>query len=147
LSGYASPVSFLGKSFPGTDIYDVDELPAIDLLVLTHDHYDHLDYGTITRLNHKVKKIVAPLGVGTHLEYWGIGLDKITELDWRQSVLLEKEVRLTASPARHFSGRSLQRGKSLWTAYVLHFQGHTLYLGAIPATVITLSALGRSRPV
>src|SRR5215831_1863180 len=63
-SGYASPFSFTAKSFKGSDIYSVDEIPAIDLLILTHDHYDHLDYKTVQRLQNKTKAIYTSSGVG-----------------------------------------------------------------------------------
>ncbi len=128
-SGYASPVSFFGKAFKGADAYKAEDFPDIDLLVITHDHYDHLDYTTIVRLRNKVRKIVTPLGVGSHLEYWGIDAGKITELDWWESVSLTPDITLTATPARHFSGRKFLRNKTLWTSYVLNLHRHTLFLG------------------
>jgi L-ascorbate metabolism protein UlaG (beta-lactamase superfamily) len=128
-SGYASPVSLFGKSFPGTDVYGVDDMPAIDLLILSHDHYDHLDYETITKLIPKVKKFYAPLGVGAHLERWGVPTDRIMEFDWWENKPVSTDINLTAVPARHFSGRSFARGKSLWTAFVLNLHGYKLYLG------------------
>lgn len=128
-SGNASPVSFFGKAFPGADVYSVDDMPDIDMLVLTHDHYDHLDYKTITQLIPKVKKFYTALGVGAHLEYWGIPADRIVELDWWESQSAASDIALTAVPARHFSGRSFTRGKTLWTAFVLKLHGYTLFLG------------------
>ena len=128
-SGHASPVSFFGKSFPGTDVYSVDDMPAIDLLILSHDHYDHLDYETITKLIPKVKKFYTPLGVGAHLERWGVPTDRIVEFDWWENKPVSTDIDLTAVPARHFSGRSFARGKTLWTAYVLNLHGYRLYLG------------------
>ncbi len=128
-SGNASPVSFFGKSFPGTDVYGVDDMPAIDMLVLSHDHYDHLDYETITKLIPKVKKFYTALGVGAHLERWGVPADRIVEFDWWEHKSVSTNVDLTAVPARHFSGRSFARGKTLWTAFVLNLHGYRLYLG------------------
>ncbi|WP_020603850.1 MBL fold metallo-hydrolase [Spirosoma spitsbergense] len=128
-SGNASPVSFFGKSFPGTDVYGVDDMPAIDLLILSHDHYDHLDYETITKLIPKVKKFYTPLGVGAHIERWGVPTDRIVEFDWWERKPVSTDVDLTAVPARHFSGRSFTRGKTLWTAFVLNLHGYRLYLG------------------
>ncbi len=81
----ASPVSFLAKAFPGTNVYTAADMPEIDILLLTHDHYDHLDYHTILQLASKTKHIFTSLGVGAHLESWGIAPDKITELDWWES--------------------------------------------------------------
>lgn len=129
LSGSASPVSLFGRSFAGSDVYEVDDLPAIDLLVLSHDHYDHLDYVTIKQLMPKVKRFYVALGVGAHLERWGVPADRIVEFDWWESHRVSDNINLTATPARHFSGRSFARGRTLWTSYVLTLHGHNLFLG------------------
>ena len=128
-SGAASPVSFFGHSYPGSDVYGVDDMPDIDLLILSHDHYDHLDYKTITRLIPKVKRFYTALGVGAHLERWGVPADRIVEFDWWENKTVSDDIALTAVPARHFSGRSFVRGKTLWSAFVLKLHGYTLYLG------------------
>ncbi|MGV3504912.1 MAG: MBL fold metallo-hydrolase [Adhaeribacter sp.] len=127
-SGHASPFSFLVKAFAGANHYQSADLPEIDMLVITHDHYDHLDHTTISEIKDRVGHFYAPLGVGAHLEDWGVPAHKITELDWWESASRE-EFRLTATPARHFSGRGLRRGKTLWTSYVLEMPNHKLYLG------------------
>ncbi|GAB4034136.1 MBL fold metallo-hydrolase [Spirosoma jeollabukense] len=128
-SGYTSPVSFFGKAFAGADVYKVDDMPDIDMLVLSHDHYDHLDFETITKLIPKVRKFYTALGVGAHLERWGVPADRIVEFDWWESQPVATDISLTAVPARHFSGRSFTRGKTLWTAFVLKLHGYNLYLG------------------
>ncbi len=128
-SGYASPVSFFGGAFAGSDVYKVEDMPDIDLLILSHDHYDHLDYKTITQLIPKVKKFYTALGVGAHLERWGVPADRIVEFDWNESQQVSPDISLTAVPARHFSGRSITRGKTLWTAYVMKLHGYKLFLG------------------
>ncbi len=128
-SGNASPVSFFGKAFPGSNVYSVEDMPDIDMLVLSHDHYDHLDYLTIKKLIPRVKKFYTALGVGAHLERWGVPADKIVEFDWWESNHVAADIDMTAVPARHFSGRSLARGKTLWTAFVLKLHGYSLYLG------------------
>lgn len=128
-SGSASPVSFFGRSFPGTDVYDVADMPAIDFLILSHDHYDHLDYKTITQLIPKVRKFYTALGVGAHLEHWGVPADRIVELDWWEGGSIAPGVMLTATPARHFSGRSLARGRTLWASFVLNLPGYAVFLG------------------
>lgn len=128
-SGHASPVSFFGKSFPGTDVYSAADMPAIDCLILSHDHYDHLDYQTITGLIPKVRKFYTALGVGAHLERWGVPPDRIVEMDWWEGGPIAPGVTLTATPARHFSGRGLARGKTLWASYVLNLPGYTFFLG------------------
>ncbi|HSI89957.1 MAG TPA: MBL fold metallo-hydrolase, partial [Adhaeribacter sp.] len=127
-SGYAAPVSFMVKSFEGANEYDVADMPEIDMLVISHDHYDHLDHKTIKALNGKVKHYYVPLGVGAHLENWGIAPEKITELDWWEFTEAGN-FKLTATPARHFSGRGLKRGKSLWASFVLETPDHKIYIG------------------
>ncbi|MDT0643939.1 MBL fold metallo-hydrolase [Zunongwangia sp. F363] len=128
-SGNASPVSFFGKSFPGADKYEIEDFPEIDLLIQTHDHYDHLDYPSILKLKSKVKKVVTSLGVGAHLEYWGIEPEKITELNWWENHWVNPNLKLTAAPARHFSGRGLSRFKTLWSSFILEFKEYRFFLG------------------
>jgi len=128
-SGNASPVSFIAKSFEGSDIYTPDDFPEIDYLVLTHDHYDHLDYKTIRKLTSKIKNIFCSLGMSSHLIYWGFDEKIITEMDWWQTNKLDDDLYLTAAPARHFSGRGIKRFKTLWSSFILKTSSHNLYLG------------------
>jgi L-ascorbate metabolism protein UlaG (beta-lactamase superfamily) len=128
-SGYASPVSFFGSAYPGSNVYDVASMPDIDMLIISHDHYDHLDYTTIVQLIPKVKRFYTALGVGAHLERWGVPADRIIEFDWWDTNQVASDIDLTATPARHFSGRSLARGKTLWTSFVLNLHGYKLFLG------------------
>ena len=128
-SGNASPVSFFAGAFAGADAYGVPDMPAIDMLVLTHDHYDHLDYKTVTRLIPKVKKYYVALGVGSHLESWGIPADRIIEFDWNETHTTPEGITLTAQPGRHFSGRGIKRAQTLWTSFVLQLPGYRLFLG------------------
>jgi len=128
-SGNASPLKFFGKAFDGADYYDAEHLPNIDLLIITHDHFDHLDYRTISKIHPRVKQIVTPLGVGSHLEYWNIDSNKITELDWWSGCHLDSGIEITATPARHFSGRGIKRGASLWASFVLRLHGHKIFIG------------------
>jgi L-ascorbate metabolism protein UlaG (beta-lactamase superfamily) len=145
-SGHASPVSFLANAYPGTGVYAAADMPEIDILLLTHDHYDHLDYKTIREMMPTVKHYCTSLGVGAHLESWGIPGDKITELDWWESWSAEanegtdasgdgavngggERITFTATPARHFSGRSFKRGGTLWSSFVLKAGGYSLFLG------------------
>jgi L-ascorbate metabolism protein UlaG (beta-lactamase superfamily) len=129
LSGRASPVPCMVKSFPGTDILKPASVPPLDYVVITHDHYDHLDYGTISQLKSKTAHWITSIGVGAHLEYWGIPADRITELDWWEETTLKNDCRITATPARHFSGRSLKRAQSLWSSFVLQSPRYKFYLG------------------
>ena len=127
-SGNASPVSFFAKAFEGADAYGVRDMPDIDVLLLTHDHYDHLDYKSVKVLAAGAGRVCTSLGVGAHLEAWGVAAEKIVELDWWESWEW-KGVTLTAAPARHFSGRTFKRGGTLWSSFVLKGKGHSLYLG------------------
>jgi L-ascorbate metabolism protein UlaG (beta-lactamase superfamily) len=129
MQGEASPLSMFAKPFPGSDVYSLEDLPSIDLVLLTHDHYDHLHYDSMKKLAKSAKSFVTSLGVGSHLEIWGVPSEKITELDWWESTSVNSEIELTATPARHFSGRSFVRGKTLWSAFVLKLHGHQLFLG------------------
>lgn len=124
-----SPIQFIGtKSFAGR-VYSPNDLPDIDLLLLTHDHYDHLDYSTIAHLKSRVKKVLAPLGVGEHLVYWGLSPTSIQEFDWWEGAEAFDDIYITATPARHFSGRGLIRNKTLWTSYVLQTLHHKIFVG------------------
>ncbi|MEP6597219.1 MAG: MBL fold metallo-hydrolase [Ginsengibacter sp.] len=129
-SGNASPFSFSAKSFPGTDIYTVEDFPDIDVLIISHDHYDHLDYKTIKKLATKTQLICTSLGVASHLNFWGIENKKIIEFDWWNSHKLSNDIQLTAVPARHFSGRSFVRNKTLWSSFVLTTKQYSLFMGA-----------------
>jgi L-ascorbate metabolism protein UlaG (beta-lactamase superfamily) len=129
LSGSASPVSFTTKSFPGTDIYTTDEIPEIDYLLLTHDHWDHLDYRTMLALKPKIKTIITGLGTGAHLEYWGFNPASIIEKDWNEDVSLPDGVFIHVASARHFSGRTFKRNQALWVSFVLKTVNHSLYIG------------------
>lgn len=129
-SNRASPVQFAGTgSYPGTRVYSAADLPPLDAVILTHDHYDHLDDETIRQLLPKTAHFHAALGVGAHLERWGVSPQKITEYDWWDSEKIADSLHLVATPARHFSGRSFTRGKTLWVGFVLRSPAHTLYLG------------------
>ena len=147
-SGNASPVSFFAKAFPGSNVYGAADMPGtIEAILLTHDHYDHLDYKTILQLKDRTNHFYTSLGVGAHLEFWGIDPDRITELDWWESIKLDPDGRpagetpfatLTATPARHFSGRSFKRGGAIWSSFVLEVPkissaesggGYRLFLG------------------
>jgi L-ascorbate metabolism protein UlaG (beta-lactamase superfamily) len=124
-----SPVPGFGQPFAMTYAYTAADMPAVDVLLLTHDHYDHLDFSSIKKLHPRAKRIVTSLGVGAHLERWGVPAEKIIELDWWEDAALSPDVKFTATPARHFSGRSFARGKTAWSSFVLQLHGHKLFLG------------------
>ena len=117
-SKYASPVRIGVKAFPSTYSYTVADMPDIDLLFITHDHWDHLDYNTFMALQPKIKHIVTGLGVGAHLEKWGYPVDQITELYWGDQTEVEG-MQISSTPGRHFSGRTFKRNTTLWSSFVL----------------------------
>ena len=130
----ASPVQWFGpKRFHAPPI-SIEELPPIKVVVLSHNHYDHLDHAAIRKLQHKVEHFITPLGVGATLIRWGVPLGKVRELDWWSEVTIAG-VRATATPAQHFSGRGFSDGnRTLWCSWVLQaadcklfFSGDTGY--------------------
>lgn len=118
-SDHASPFSFTTKAFPGTSPFKPEDLPDIDYLLISHDHWDHLDYPTVMALKERIGKVICGLGVGAHFERWGFPAEKIIEGDWYEQVKLEPGLSLHFMPARHFSGRNLRWNRSLWTGFVL----------------------------
>ena len=113
----AAPWSSLGPSRFHEPPLALDRLPPIDAVVISHDHYDHLDAPTIRQLAKQVPRFLVPLGVGSHLESWGVESERITELDWWEERTIGG-VRVIATPARHFSGRAvLDRDKTLWASW------------------------------
>lgn len=120
LGNSVSPVPLLGgKRFSKQLPIEIEKLPLIDAVILSHDHFDHLDYKTIKKLKQKVNHFFVPLGVGSHLKRWGIAPEKISEHYWWQELQWEG-LQLVCTPARHFSGRSLlDRDSTLWCSWVI----------------------------
>lgn len=127
LSGSASPFSFMIKPFLGSDIYSPEDIPEIDFLIITHDHWDHLDYRTLKSIRGRVGHVVCPLGVGEHLELWGFAPDMVSELDWYESAEPQSGIRITSCPSRHFSGRLFKRNQTLWSAYAIETPGMKVF--------------------
>ncbi len=122
-SSYAAPFSFVNRAFPAEYAYSADDMPPIDLLVISHDHYDHLDMATVKALQEKATMFLCPLGVGSHLRYWGIAPEKIHEADWNETFSAIPGLPIQVLPSRHFSGRGLTANRTLWAAFL--FQGQT----------------------
>ena len=142
----ASSFSFIVKPFEYTYTYTPEDMPQeISLLVLTHDHWDHLDYKTMKAIKDRVQQVVCPLGVGSHLEYWGFSPERITELDW-QDITRVGEMTLTCLPARHFSGRGLRRAKTLWASYMLQVGGRTIFIGGDSGYDTHFAQIGKRFP-
>ncbi|NDL64931.1 MBL fold metallo-hydrolase [Acerihabitans arboris] len=118
-SAYAAPFSFLNRAFKGDYPYSAADMPGIDYLIISHDHWDHLDYPTLAALKPKITAILCPLGVGAHLEYWGFAPDIIHESDWGQKWTFSPGLTVHVLPARHFSGRGLTSNKTLWASFML----------------------------
>lgn len=118
-----SPFPFIGgKRFSDKLPFEIEQLPTIDAVIISHDHYDHLDYGSIVKLKSKVKRFIVPLGVAPHLKKWGVDSTIITEHDWWEELFYEG-IKLVCTPARHFSGRSLtDRNATLWCSWVISGQ-------------------------
>lgn len=115
----ASPFTFMGPKRFHAPPLSIDELPPITGVVLSHDHYDHLDYDAIQKLAPKVAHFVTPLGVGDRLIGWGVPAAKVQQFDWWQGTTIAG-VKLVATPAQHFSGRSLSDGnRTLWASWVI----------------------------
>lgn len=125
----ASPMPGMIKAFPGTVVFKAEDLPPIDYLLITHDHYDHLDYRSIKQLKSKVGLVLCGLGVGSHLSYWGYPASQIIEKDWGESLKLDKQIHLYTETARHFSGRFLSRNNTLWMSYVIKTPDFSLFIG------------------
>ncbi len=123
----SSPVSFLSKRFRYQHEIPLATIQNIDVLLISHDHYDHLDYVSIQMLIPHTKLFLVPLGVGSHLIKWGVDKNKIVELDWWQSVR-QGAIEFIATPARHFSGRGFSdRNKTLWASWVIKGKDNNLF--------------------
>lgn len=125
----ASPFSWLGPRRWYDPPLALTNLPTLDAVLISHDHYDHLDEPTIRQLADIAPRFIVPLGVGAHLEYWGIKAEKITELEWWQQHTIGS-VEITATPARHASGRhAFDLDKTLWAGFAVKGSQSVYYSG------------------
>ncbi|WES87589.1 MBL fold metallo-hydrolase [Dickeya fangzhongdai] len=125
-SASVSPFSFMFRRFQPPALTR-EALPDIDIVLLSHDHYDHLDEQTIRAFRDTTTRFIAPLKVGEHLQKWGIAAQRIQELDWYQSHTLNG-ITFTATPSHHFSGRSLSgRNTTLWASWVIQGQRERIF--------------------
>uniref|UniRef100_UPI0039A4C569 MBL fold metallo-hydrolase n=1 Tax=Ornithobacterium rhinotracheale TaxID=28251 RepID=UPI0039A4C569 len=124
-----SPVGFSNPMFDGSNPFAPEDLPEVDFLIITHDHWDHLDYDTVKTLKGKVGKIICPLGVGAHFEHWGFPAEIILEMDWNQQADLGSGFAVDCLPARHGSGRGIVQAKSLWASFMLQTPTQHIFIG------------------
>lgn len=125
------PASLMLKAFSGTDIYRPEDLPEIDVLIITHEHWDHMDYATLRDIRTKVKHVFCPLGITDYLRYWHYSDDRITEMDWYGKFSIpDSQFSITCLPSRHFSNRLLgRRNQTLWASFLIEDAGRKVYIG------------------
>ncbi len=126
---YEAKISPMGPTRFNKEIpLDPTELKNIDVVVISHNHYDHLNKYSIKIIHPEVSQFLVPLGVGAQLEKWGVPREKITELDWWDSYNFDEKLTITSTPSQHFSGRGLSdRNETLWTSYVIATLDHNIY--------------------
>ena len=122
------PVKVMLHPFKGTDIYCPDDMPNIDYLIITHEHWDHLDYATLRDLRGKVQHVVCPLGVAEYLEYWKYDKNIINEMDWDEAFTCSS-TKITCLPTRHFSNRLFKRDQTLWASFMIEVGERKVYIG------------------
>ena len=126
-----SPFKYLGPKRFFKNPLDIDNLPPIDFILLSHDHYDHLDKRSLLHLAKSSIPIITMLGVGKRLINWGVPKDLVSEMDWWQSKQIADGFTITATPARHFSGRWINdRFTTLWGAFAIKSPSHNIFFGA-----------------
>lgn len=142
LSLYGSPFKYFNKAFKGSDLFKPDDVPGLDYLVITHDHFDHLDYPTVKSIRNRTGMAIVPLGTGGHLERWGYAEEQLIEEEWGTEVLLKNNLKITFTPARHFSGRKIKQNNTLWTSYVLETPTKKIFLGGDSGYDLHFKAIG-----
>ena len=126
---FESKVSFFGpRRYNGDVPLETNDLPNIDIIIISHNHYDHLNKFSIQLLKDKTSKFIVPLAVGAQLEDWGVPRSKIVEMDWWENLKINSNLEITATPAQHFSGRGLtDRNKTLWASFVIKGPIHKIF--------------------
>ncbi len=124
-------VSVFGPTrYNGDAPVTTEELPDIDVVLISHDHYDHLNKLTIEKIHAKTSLFVAPLGVGNILKLWGVPDSKIMQLDWWEEIEFGDDLAIVSTPTQHFSGRGMtDRNETLWCSYVIESGTHIVFFG------------------
>ncbi len=143
-------VSILGPTrFNGEMPIDINQLPQIDAMIISHNHYDHLNKFSVLKLKDKTNMFIVPLGVGARLIEWGVAEDRIVELNWLEEHILDNteagKLRVIATPAQHFSGRSLtDRNKTLWASWVIKGAHHNIFFSGDSGFFSGLKEIGET---
>lgn len=141
--GRAAPFTWMGPPTWYDPPIPVDELPELDAVLISHDHYDHLQTETIEALASSSTTFFAPLGVGAHLAYWGVPEERIVEMDWWDEHPLTDSVKLVMTPSRHASGRQvLDRMRTLWAGYALIGPEHRVFFSGDTGLFDELADIG-----
>ena len=128
---------FIDKAFEGSNIYTVEDIPDdIDVMVLSHDHWDHLDYDMVRKIEPKVRCVVTGLGNGGYYEKWGYPPEKIREEDWDMEVVIDKDLSVWVLPAKHFSGRLLPRNQTLFAGFAFITPDRKVYFSGFDLALV-----------
>lgn len=142
-SDRVSPLSWVGPKRYYPPLIRLAQLPHIDAVLISHDHYDHLDHRTLIAMKDWNTKFIVPLGVGAHLEYWGIAPGKIVEVDWWDRIKLG-EIEIVSTPVRHASGRQVfDKDATLWSGYALLGPAHRVYFSGDTGLFTALADIGQ----
>ena len=139
--GGAGPLSLGPSPFPYENSYNAEDLPEIDYVFISHDHYDHLDMNTVKYLEDS--KFYVPLGIKNHLLEWGIDEENVQELDWYEEANISEDLQVALTPARHFSGRGINDGHStLWGSWVFNLHDKTIFFSGDTGYMEEFSKIG-----
>lgn len=125
----AAPMPGANQAFDGSTVYSAEDMPKIDYLLISHDHWDHLDYPSVAALRSKVGEVICGLGLGAYFEHWGYPKARIHELDWYGVLELDKGIKVHVLPARHYSGRLLTKNQTLWAAFAVEAPERKVFFG------------------
>lgn len=138
----ASPADFAGPSRLHPAPIDLKDLPPLDAVLISHDHYDHLDRPTVRELvTASQAPFLVPVGVGAHLRFWGVPASRVVELDWDESTDVGP-LHVTCTPARHFSGRTLRRNGTLWSSWAIAGPTRRVFFGGDTGYTATFAEIG-----
>lgn len=139
------PTNMFMTPFKGASVYSPEDIPEVDCLVITHDHWDHLDFATVRAIKERVGMVVCSLGIGENFAYWGYPEAKIHDLDWGESIAVG-EITLRCLPARHFSGRLFARGKTFWGSYLIDSPARRIFVSGDGGRDTHFAEIGREYP-